>query len=56
MPFGVFHAPATFQRLMYLLFSYILNASTIVHFNDIMIYSDTQQEYIVHLKKGILED
>ncbi len=51
MPFGLTNAPATFQRLMnYVLYDY-LNNFVIVYLNDILVYSDTFDEHINHLKK-----
>ena len=51
MSFGLTNAPATFQRLMnYVLHDY-LNNFVVVYLDDILIYSDTFEEHLVHLRK-----
>ncbi len=51
MPFGLTNASATFQRLInYVLHDY-LNDFVIVYLDDILVYSDTFEEYINHLRK-----
>ena len=41
---------------MNLLFANMLNEFTMVYLNDILVYSETQKEYLVYLKKGLLKD
>src|SRR6266540_5297796 len=51
MPFRLTNASATFQRLMnYVLHDY-LNNFVVVYLDDILVYSDTFEEHLVHLRK-----
>src|SRR6266540_1391622 len=55
MPFGLTNAPATFQRLMnYVLHDY-LNDFVVVYLDDILVCSDTFEEYLVHLRKVFIK-
>src|SRR6266545_7990600 len=47
MPFGLTNAPATFQRLM----NYILH----VYLDDILVYLDTFEEHLAHLRKVFIK-
>ena len=51
MPFGLCNAPATFQRLMNLTFADIINQFVTVYLDDILVYSETEEEHLAHLKK-----
>jgi hypothetical protein len=52
MPFGLMNAPATFQRMMdKILREYIDEGFVVVYLDDIMIYSKTFEEHMMHLKK-----
>ena len=50
MPFGLINFGATFQWVMGIAFRGLLNRSIVVYFDDIMVYSKTQEEHIPHLK------
>lgn len=51
MPFGLTNAPATFQRLMSKILKDFINEFCIVYIDDIIVYSDTINEHILHLRK-----
>ena len=53
MPFGVTNAPATFQRLMNQIFSEELDAFVLVYLDDILIFSNTLQEHIQHIRRTL---
>ncbi|XP_020080336.1 uncharacterized protein LOC109704005 [Ananas comosus] len=52
MPFGLTNAPATFCTLMNKLFHPYLDRFMVVYLDDIVVYSNTLQEHIEHLRTG----
>lgn len=50
MPFGLKNAPAIFQRYMEVVISKC-SAFSRVYFDDILVFSDTREDHIVHLSK-----
>ena len=53
MPFGVTNAPATFQRLMNNIFQEELDAFVLVYLDDILIFSQTLQDHISHIRQAL---
>ena len=49
MPFGLCNAPATFQRLMDLVLDEYKFEFVLVYLDDIIIYSNTFEDHILHL-------
>ena len=53
MPFGVTNAPATFQRMMNSIFKEELDDFVLVYLDDILIFSETLQKHIEHIKTAL---
>ncbi|KAJ1163015.1 hypothetical protein NDU88_003478 [Pleurodeles waltl] len=51
MPFGLCNAPAAFQFFLNDVHREYLNIFAIVYIDDILIYSDNENEYVQHVKK-----
>ena len=51
MPFGLKNAPATFQRLMYIILKDYINDFVIVYIDDIIVYSKNKEDHKTHLEK-----
>ena len=51
MPFGLTNTPATFCTLMNEILHPYLHQFMVVYLDDIVIYRDTLEEHVVHLKK-----
>ena len=50
MPFGLYNAPSTFQRLMNKVFAKEINSFLLVYLDDILIFSRSLEEHWDHLK------
>ena len=51
MPFGLMNAGATFQRAMERSFSEDIGYFIIIYLDDITVFSKTDEEHLIHLRK-----
>ena len=51
LPFGLTNAPATFMTLMNDIFRKYLDQFVVIYLDDILIYSKTEKEHIIHVRK-----
>lgn len=50
MSFGLAKAPPTFYRMMNYIFSSLKNEFVLVHLDDILVFSETEEEHEEHLR------
>ena len=51
MPFRLMNTPAAFQHLMNDIFGDLLNVCMLVYLDNILIYSDSEEEHIQHIRE-----
>ena len=53
MPFGLTNAPAAFQHFMNEIFADLLDICTVIHLDDILIYSNSMSNHILHVQEAL---
>jgi hypothetical protein len=51
MPFGLTNAPAQFQAYIYQVLAGLVDVTCIVYLDDILIFSNTEEEHVKHVKE-----
>ena len=53
MPFGLTNAPAAFQHFMNDIFADLPDVRTVIYLDDILIYSDSMSDHILHVWEAL---